>query len=57
MSLARVVETSASDEGLVRTAKLHLGQSNLGKKGERLSQTSFLERPVQKLVVIVENNS
>ncbi|KAI2646031.1 Glycine--tRNA ligase beta subunit [Labeo rohita] len=55
--LARVVETSKDDDGLVRKVKLQMGQSNLGKKGERLAQTSFLERPVQKLVIIVENNS
>ncbi|KAL1268410.1 hypothetical protein QQF64_033773 [Cirrhinus molitorella] len=44
--LARVIETSADDDGLVRKVKLQMGQSKLGKKGERLTQTSFLERPV-----------
>lgn len=55
--LARVVETSADDDGLVRKVKLQMGQRKLGKKGERLTQISLLERPIQKLVVIVENNS
>ncbi len=55
--LARVVETIADDAGFVRKVKLQMGQSKLGKKGERLTQVSFLERPIQKLVVIVENNS
>ncbi len=55
--LARVVETSADDAGFVRKVKLQMGQSKLGVKGERLTQVSFLERPIQKLVVIVENNS
>lgn len=54
--LARVVETSADDVGFVRKVKLQMGRSKLGKKGERLTQVSFLERPIQKLVVIVENN-
>ncbi|XP_052430381.1 uncharacterized protein LOC127971416 [Carassius gibelio] len=55
--LARVVETSADDDGLVRKVKLQMGQSKLGKKGERLTQITLLERPIQKIVVIVENNS
>ncbi|XP_048846374.1 uncharacterized protein LOC125717469 [Brienomyrus brachyistius] len=55
--IARVVEASADDDGLVRKVKVQIGQSNLGKKGERLIQPSFLSRPVQKIVVLVENNS
>ncbi|KAJ8332755.1 hypothetical protein SKAU_G00416510, partial [Synaphobranchus kaupii] len=35
--LARIVETSEDDDGLVRKVKLQIGQSNLGKKGERMS--------------------
>lgn len=55
--LARVVEASVDDAGFVRKVKLQMGQSKLGKKGERLTQESFLNRPIQKLVVIVENDS
>lgn len=55
--LARIVETSEDDDGLVRKVKLQMGQSNLGRKGERLKQPSILERPVQKLVVLVESKS
>lgn len=54
--LARVVETS-EDDGLVRKVKVQIGQSKLGKKGEHLTQPSFLERPVHKLVVLVESTS
>lgn len=52
--LAKVVETNKDDDGLVRKVKLQLGQNKLGPKGERLTQHSFLERPVHKLVVLVE---
>lgn len=55
--LARVVEARADGDGLVRKVKIQIGQSNLGKKGERITQLSSLERPVQKLVVLVEQNS
>lgn len=55
--LARVVETSADDDGLVRKVRLQMGQSKLGKNDERLTQITLLERPIQKIVVIVENNS
>ena len=55
--LARVVEAREEDDGLVRKVNIQIGQSNLGKKGERLTQPSYLDRPVQKLVVLVEHNS
>lgn len=55
--LARVVDTSEDDDGLVRKVKVQIGQRHLGKKGECLTQPSFLENPVQKLVVLVENGS
>lgn len=55
--LARVVEANEDDDGLVRKVKVQVGTTDLGKKGERLKQVSVLERPVQKLVVLVENES
>ncbi|CAI5660438.1 unnamed protein product [Oreochromis niloticus] len=54
--LARVVEANEDDDGLVRKVKIQIGQKELGKKGERLKQVSFLERPVQKLVVLVKGS-
>ncbi|XP_063740237.1 uncharacterized protein LOC134864868 [Eleginops maclovinus] len=53
--LARVVEARQEDDGLVRKVKIQIAQSKLGKRGERLTQPTFLERPVQKLVVLVEH--
>nr|XP_043899053.1 uncharacterized protein LOC122780247 [Solea senegalensis] len=55
--LARVVEARKEDDGLVRKVKIQIGHSKLGKQGERLTQPTFLERPVQKLVVLVEQNT
>ncbi|KAL7882591.1 hypothetical protein SRHO_G00002490 [Serrasalmus rhombeus] len=53
--LSKVVEAQEDDDGLVRKVKIQVGQNKLGPKGERLTQPSFLERPVQKLVVLVEH--
>lgn len=52
--LARVVETVEGQDGLVRRAKISVGDKRLNKKGERLSKVSMLERPVQKLVLLLE---
>lgn len=54
--LARVIDTHKNDNGLVRHAVIQTGQKQLGKKGERLTQPSILQRPVQKLVVLVESH-
>lgn len=52
--LAKLVEATVDDDGLVRKVKLQIGNKDVGEKGEHLKQLSFLERPVQKLVVLVE---
>lgn len=52
--LSRVVAISEDDDGLVRKVKIQIGQRDLGKKGEHLKQPSFLEHPIQKLLVLVE---
>ena len=44
--LARIIETYKDDDGLVRKVMVQMGQSNLGNKGERLTQPSILERPI-----------
>lgn len=54
--LGRVSETTTDKDGLVRRVKIHLGDSKLGKKGERLHKVSEVERPVQKLVLLLESN-
>ena len=54
--LCRVVEANASSDGLVRTIKLQVGDPNLTKIGKRTNKTTYLERPIHKIVVLVENN-
>lgn len=52
--LARVTDTVSGKDGLVRRVKISIGDKRLNKKGERLSKPSILERPVQKLVLLLE---
>ncbi|KAK0151643.1 hypothetical protein N1851_007053 [Merluccius polli] len=52
--LARVIETVKGKDGLVRRAKISVGDMRLNKKGEHLGKLSLLERPVQKLVLLLE---
>ena len=50
--LFRIVEVYASDDSLVRSAKVIVGDSNLDKRGKRLAQISYLVRPIHKLVLL-----
>lgn len=52
--LGRIVGTTIDSDGLVRRVRVHLGDKNLGKKGERLGKPSVIEHPVQKLVLLLE---
>ncbi|XP_077393414.1 uncharacterized protein LOC144030741 [Festucalex cinctus] len=54
--LGRVSETTANEDGLVRRVKVCVGDKELGKKGERLHKLSEVERPVQKLVLLLESD-
>jgi hypothetical protein len=54
--LARIMETTIDDDGLVRKVKIQIGDRKLGKKGQRLVKPSILERPVQKLVLLLESS-
>ena len=53
--LCRVAEANASSEGLIRTVRLQMGDPNLTKIGMRKNKTTYLERPIHKIVVLVEN--
>lgn len=55
--LGRVIDTYASEDGLVRSVRLAIGDSNLDKKGKRNGQLSTLERPIHKLVLLLENET
>ena len=51
--LARVVETYPSDDALVRKVKLLVADSSLDRCGKRSKPPVYLDRPVQKLVILV----
>ena len=55
--LGRVVETYEGDDGLVRKVKLMLADSNLNSKGKRNDSHTFLERPVHKLILLLESET
>jgi len=50
--LARVHEVFPSDDGLVRKVRLAVATAQLDNKGRRLTAERYLDRPVQKLVVL-----
>ena len=52
--LARVVECFTSKDNLVRCVKLHVATSQLDNKGKRLSDATYLTRPVHKLILLIE---
>ena len=54
-SLAIITEVKTNDDGPVRRVKAHKGNPELDKYGKVLKQISVLERPIQKVVVLVEN--
>ncbi|XP_049318702.1 uncharacterized protein LOC125780534 [Astyanax mexicanus] len=54
--LGRVLDVCKDQDELVRKATIQLGSRKLGKAGQNVMNTSILERPIHKLVVLVENN-
>nr|XP_055045825.1 uncharacterized protein LOC129431793 [Misgurnus anguillicaudatus] len=54
--LGRVQEVTFSDDGLVRKCKVVIGDSKLNAKGERVNKQSIIERPIQKLVLLMEGH-
>ena len=52
--LAIVTDTIQDEDGLVRKVKMSVGTKKLDKHGKRQGELTVLERPIQKLVVIVE---
>ena len=53
--LGRVEETIASDDDLVRQAKVRLATKWIDRKGRRMEEPRFLDRPISKLVLLVKN--
>ncbi|XP_016520269.1 uncharacterized protein LOC107834049 [Poecilia formosa] len=54
--LGRVVEAPQEDDGLVRRVKLQVGDRNPAKKQGTTHKPHIIERPVQKLVVLLESH-
>lgn len=54
--LARVLEAYHDEDGLVRRVKLQMGERRARKQGECMIRPSIVERPIQKLVIFIENN-
>ena len=52
--LGKVIETIKSKDGQVRHVKIQIGDRTLDKQGRRTRPVSILERPIQKLVVLLE---
>ncbi|XP_073667523.1 uncharacterized protein [Paramisgurnus dabryanus] len=52
--LAKVTEVHSSTDGCVRTVKLLISDSTLDNKGKRVTKLTYLERPIQKIVTLIE---
>ena len=52
--VAQVTEVFPSGDGLVRKVKVQVGDPSISDSGKRTKALSFLERPVQKLVLLLE---
>ncbi|XP_067279675.1 uncharacterized protein [Pseudorasbora parva] len=52
--LGRIIDTVTSQDGLVRKVTIALGDKKLNKKGGRVNKVSKVERPAQKLVLLLE---
>ena len=50
--LARVVDIFPSADGYVRNVKLALADETLDRDGKRIKPMRYLDRPVQKLVLL-----
>ena len=55
--LGPVVETCEDTDGLIRKVKLALAEPNITSKGKRNDPLTVLERPIHKLVLLVESET
>ena len=55
--LARVVKTYPSVDGYIRSVKLVLADDAIDSKGKRMTPMKYLDRPVQKLVLLQQSES
>jgi len=43
-----------TEEGLVRQVKVLVGEPQLSDEGQRITKPLILERPIQKLILVVD---
>ena len=55
--LGRVTVVNVQDDGFVRSVKLTIGDRTLDKCGRRNGPLSEIERPIHKLVLVIESDS
>ena len=55
--LARLVKTYPSVDGYIRSVKLVLADNAIDSKGKRMTPMTYLDRPVQKLVLLQQSES
>ena len=55
--LARVDQTYPDDDGLVRKVRIAVADDSLDKEGRRTRAVTFLERPIQKLILLLPADS
>jgi len=53
--LGRIAETWPGSDDLVRKVKVLLGDPGLSARGTRVSDPKYVERPIHKVVLLVEN--
>ena len=52
--LGKIVEAYKDEDNCVRKVKLRMSDSNLDSKGKRIQAVTFIERPIHKLILLVE---
>ena len=53
--LARIEETYPSDDGHVRKVKVKLADNRCDATGKQTRSSTYLDRPIHKLVLLLEN--
>ena len=52
--MGRVEDVYPGKDGLVRKTRIRLGNRQLDSKGKAMNDPKYLDRPIQKLVRLVE---
>ena len=53
--MGKITEANTDKDGFVRKVKIQLADKDLDKRGKRLKDHVFLERPVHKLILLVNS--